>query len=117
MLSHILRSLIEFVYGQHGDLATWRFTIPHDSSTRAHAGWELAIAEIEKLNGTLSQEWLSHVSTGERQNREYLVGREKVLLELDRWNGFTISSETDVVESVIRRLEIEIQSDLSAKQS
>lgn len=105
MLKFIVGKILNFTYGQRGSRARWNLTVPHGINKEAYRSWELAIAEIENCDGTLEKEWISHVRTGERQNRKYSVDGEMLLLELDRWNGFTISGNTNIAKTIIEKLE------------
>ena len=62
--------------------------------------WKIAIHELDNAGAELIRDWESDVGGGGRANREYRLGKSRVLVELDRWSGFTISGHADMVSAV-----------------
>ena len=95
-LPRAVSAFLKIGLGQAGEFAQWHMTIAHDPSTQItpHDYWTTAITYIERNGGEMTRSWNSHGSSGDRQNREYKMNNEVVLLEYDRWNGFTISGKT-----------------------
>lgn len=102
ILPGVVNGLLKFGLGNSGEFADWHMTIEHNPmvTPTAHDCWNTAIAYIDDQGGELIRRWNSHASTGDRLNREYLLEHGKILLELDRWNGFTISGKKEVARQL-----------------
>jgi hypothetical protein len=100
-----LKGLLKIMEGPVGEFQEWQMTIPHSSQPFSPAEyWNTAIAEFEIQNSKLLREWNSHASTGDRVSREYRHDNTVILLELDRWNGFTISGEQIPTQAIANRI-------------
>jgi hypothetical protein len=87
-----------------GEYRDWHMTIEHSSKPFSPGEyWAAAMAELE-ANSELLREWNSHDALGGRVSREYRLDDSTVLLELDRWNGFTISGEVHLAEPIAKRI-------------
>ena len=96
LLPRMLDAFLKIGFSQAGEFAQWHMTVKHDPSNKItpHDYWTTAINHIEEIGGELNRCWNSHGSSGDRLNREYNLNNELILLEYDRWNGFTISGRT-----------------------
>ena len=107
LFTYALNAFLKLGLGQAGESSQWHMTVEHDRSKSfpPRDYWTTAINYIEEIGGKLNRSWNSHGSTGDRLNREYNLDDQKILLEYDRWNGFTISGKTDVAKPLAESIE------------
>lgn len=94
------------VCGQDNETSSWHMTVSHDDANGiAYNCWAMAIEMFDNSGAQLVREWGSHEEVGDRTNREYRLKGTTVLLELDRWNGFTISGDRELLKPVADQIE------------
>lgn len=106
MRTWLVQLLNRLVYGQVGESRSWYMTVHHgDGAATPHDYWKTAIDTLAGTDAILTREWGSHAEAGDRANREYRLERTMVLLELDRWNGFTISGDRELLNPIVDRMQ------------
>ena len=110
------RLMTRTVYGQIGQSRCWHMTFEHGHDDLSpHCCWSTAINVLSEMNAEFVREWGSHAEVGDRANREYRLDGTTVLLELDRWNGFTLSGDPVKLEPVAYRLQQESQRQINSQ--